>query len=357
MKRYGHLFEQIYALENLRLAHNNAKKGKGWYQEVKAVDANEDIYLERLQQMLISKTYRTSEYVTFQKTEGAKTRDIYKLPYFPDRICQWAILQVIEPYIVRNLTTDTYSAIPGRGIHQAFYKLKNAVQNDVQSCQYCLKMDVKKYYPSIDHEILKSKFRRLFKDADLLWLLDEIIDSTPGDTGIPIGNYVSQYAGNFYLSGFDHWIKEVKRVKYYFRYMDDMIFFAETKEELHSLFRDIQKYLSEELRLTVKENWQIFPTYVRGIDYVGYRIFLNFSLLRKSTCKQFKKKMTAIRDKTNAGKEMTYSEWCAINSYKGWLIHCDSHRLAEKYITPIQEAADNFYNERVKPIDKSRENT
>jgi hypothetical protein len=313
------------------------------------VDSNEDEYLNALQNLLINKAYRTSEYKTFMRTEGGKTREIFKLPYFPNRICQWAILQVIEPILIRNFTADTYSAIPNKGIHAALRNLTKAMRTDVMGCQYCLKLDVKKYYPSIDHGILKEKFRRLFKDPELLWLLDEIIDSTEGDTGIPIGNYISQYAGNFYLSSFDHWIKEQKRIKHYFRYMDDIVIFAETKAELHALFKEIEKYFHEKLRLTIKGNWQFFPTYIRGVDYVGYRTFLDFTLLRKSTCKQFKSKMLAIRKKVMTGNEMNFSEWCAIHSYKGWLIHCDSYRLQQKYIAPIEEAAHKYYLERVKP--------
>ena len=94
MKRYGNLFARIYDMENLKLAHQNAKKGKGWYKEVKMVDADPEKYLTMLQEMLINKTYHTSEYETFIKRDSGKERLIYKLPYFPDRICQWAILQV-----------------------------------------------------------------------------------------------------------------------------------------------------------------------------------------------------------------------------------------------------------------------
>lgn len=183
------------------------------------VDEDPEKYLGQLQEMLLNKTYNTSEYVTFIKHDSGKDREIFKLPYFPDRICQWAILQVIEPYLVKNFIKNTYSAIPGRGIHLALHDIDQAVQHDVPGTQYCLKIDARKYYPSINHDILKKKYRRLFKDDDLLWLLDEIIDSTPGDTGIPIGNYLSQYSGNFYLSSFDHWMKEVKHVKYYYRYI------------------------------------------------------------------------------------------------------------------------------------------
>lgn len=223
-------------MDNLRMAHKNARKGKGWYDEVKVIDADIEYYLSKLQEMLVNHTYKTSEYEIFTKKEGKKEREIYKLPYFPDRICQWAILQVIEPYLLRTMVRHTYSAMPGRGIHAALRDVQKAMRTDVPNCQYCLKIDVHKYYPSIDHNILKQKFRRIFKDEELLWLLDEIIDSvstskeSDGEVGIPIGNYLSQYCGNLYLSSFDHWLKEEKHIKYVFRYMDDIVIFGRTKK-------------------------------------------------------------------------------------------------------------------------------
>lgn len=347
MKRYGYLYSKIYAMENLELAHQNARKGKTWYKEVQMIDENPSYYLNKLQKSLIDKTYQTSEYQTFIKNDTGKEREIFKLPYYPDRICQWAILQVIEPMLLKNLIYDTYSAIPGRGIHLCLNRLRNSIQHDVPGTQYCLKLDIKKFYPSIDHTILKQKYRKLFKDPDLLYLIDEIIDSTPESNGIPIGNYLSQYSGNFYLSDFDHWVKEVKSVKYYFRYMDDVVILSNDKRELHQLRKEINDYLQSELKLKVKENWQVFPTFKRGVDFVGYRTFMNYTLLRKSTCEQFKKKMIQIDRKCRVGKEMNFSEWCAINSYKGWLIHCDSFRLHEKYIKPLQPYADEYYYKHI----------
>lgn len=366
MKRYGNLYQKIYDIENLRKAHQNAKKGKGWYQEVKKIDENPDFYLKQIQDMLINHTYHTSEYEVFYKTEGTKTRKIYKLPYFPDRICQWAILQVIEPYLIKNLTEDTYSAIPKRGIHKALNRLQTAMWKDVPGCQYCLKIDARHYYQSINHQILKDKYARLFKDDELLWILGEIIDSIQTadiedlqaiylleedidpNTGIPIGNYLSQYSGNYYLSSFDHWIKEQKHVKHYFRYMDDICIFGETKEELHALRLEIDEYFRKELKLQIKGNWQVFPSYVRGVDFLGYRTFLNYSLLRKTTCKQMKKKLVAIRQKVEAGNMMNYSEWCCINSYKGWLKYCDSFRLQQKYLIPLLPYANDYYIKNIK---------
>lgn len=320
--------------------------------------------------MLINHTYRTSEYEVFYKDDGRKKRKIYKLPYFPDRICQWAILQVIEPCIVSNLTTDTYSAIPERGIHKGLTKLQAAMWNDPEECKYCLKLDARHYYQSINHNILKEKYSRMFNDNELLWLLNEIIDSIQTadiedltaiylleedidpETGIPIGNYLSQYSGNYYFSSFDHWIKERKYVKYYFRYMDDIVIFGKTKEELFTLKKEIDVYFSNELKLNIKGNWQVFPSYVRGVDFLGYRTFYKYTLLRKSTCLEMKKKMTAIRNKVESGNMMNYSEWCSINSYKGWLKYADTFRLYRKYIVPLLPYADDYYIRNIKPNTK-----
>lgn len=348
MKRYGNLYEKIVSLENIKLAHQKARKNKTWYKEVKMIDANPEPYFKELQQMLINHTYQTSKYEIFTKVEGNKERQIYKLPYFPDHICQWAILLVIEPIILKYFTSNTYSAIPNRGIHKCLNDVKKAMRNDIKNCQYCLKLDVKKFYPSINHNVLKSIYRKIFKDEDLLWLIDEIIDSTPGDVGIPIGNYLSQYSGNIYLTPFDHWIKEEKHIKHYFRYMDDIVIFSDSKEHLHKLRKEIEIYFSKILKVRMKENYQIFPTYKRGIDFVGYRIFLNYTLLRKSTCKSFKRKMIKINKKRLNGKEINHSEWCSVASYKGWLDHCDSYRLREKYIKPIERYANSYYIHHIK---------
>lgn len=385
MKRYGNIYDKICSMENLELAYKNAKKGKGWYREVREIEENPQYYLELLQSMLKNHTYKTSEYSTFMKKDGKKEREIYKLPFFPDRIAQWAVLQIIEPQLLAYFTDDTYSAIPNKGIHAAFRKLRKAVDEHPEEMTYCLKIDCKKFYPSIDHDILKQKFRKKYKDPELLFLIDEFIDSistcpaleenidfyagqgkeikiVTGDNGqefidgigIPIGNYFSQYAGNFYLTEFDHWMKEVKHVKHYYRYMDDICIFASSKEELHQLLQEIEEYLNTKLNLRLKGNYQIFPSFIRGVDFVGYRIFLDYTLLRKSTCQQFKQKMTAIRKKIESGQEMNYSEWCSINSYKGWLKHCDSYRLTEKYIVPIQPYADEYYKNHIKAKKKKK---
>jgi len=328
MKRIGYLYEKIYDMNNLKLAHKNARKGKSYYKDVQMVNGNEEYYLKKIQDMLINKTYKNSPYEIFKVWDKTKEREIYKLPYYPDRIIQWALLQVIEPILLKKLTVNTFSSIKNRGIHQGLIKIKKVLK-DKENTQYCLKFDIRHYYPSINHNILKDNYIRIFKDKNLLWLIDEIIDSVEmcEGTGIPIGNYLSQWSANIYLSSFDHWLKETKHCKYVFRYMDDVVILSESKEQLHCLLNEIRDYLSV-IKLELKCNYQIFPVDVRGIDFLGYRIFRNYTLLRKSTCMNFKRKMNKIRKKSTRTK----SDECTIQSYLGWLKWCNSYRLKQKYL-------------------------
>ena len=130
--------------------------------------------------------------------------------------------------------------------------------------------------------------------------------------------------------------------------MDDITIYNESKEFLHALLRDMEEYLQNNLKLSVKDNWQVFPTDIRGVDFVGYRHFYGYKLLRKSTCKNFKRKMLNIKKKIQKGLNISYSEWCSANSYKGWLTWCDGFRLTQKYIAPLQSTLEKYYQENIK---------
>lgn len=315
MKRLNNLYEKIYQIENLRLADEIARKGKRHQYGIQLHDKNRETNLIALQQMLINKTYHTSAYTRFIIYEP-KEREIFRLPYFPDRIVHHAIMNILEDIFVSVFTADTYSCIKGRGIHAAAMAVNKALQN-VSCTQYCLKLDIRKFYPSIDHITLKKLLRKKFKDENLLWLLDGIIDSAPG---LPIGNYLSQYFANFYLTFFDHWIKEVKRVKHYFRYADDIVILSNNKPFLHQLLADIREYLQKNLSLQIKDNYQVFPVSARGIDFVGYRFYHTHALLRKSIKKNFARMIS--RRKNSA----------SIASYYGWAKHCNSRHLLKKLL-------------------------
>lgn len=244
-------------------------------------------------------------------------------------------MNILEPIWLSIFTKDTYSCIKNRGIHKLVNNLKKALKSDPEGTKYCLKLDIKKFYPSINHDILKQIIRYKIKDEELLQLLDEIIDSAEG---VPIGNYLSQFFANLYLAYFDHWIKEILKVIYYFRYCDDITILGSSKEELHEQFLKIQEYLEVNLKLQVKPNWQIYPVEARGIDFVGYVFRHNYTRLRKSI------KHNLFVKVSGQAKQFSYKKdrVAKIGSYFGWLKYCNSKHL--KY------ELNNKYNDEIFPV-------
>ena len=228
-------------------------------------------------------------------------------------------MQVLEPIWMKTFIRDTYASMAGRGIHDGVIRMKDFLK-DNDGTKYCLKLDIKKFYPSVNHDCLKNIIRKKIKCADTLWLLDTIVDSAEG---VPIGNYLSQYFANIYLSPFDHWLKEKKNIRYYARYCDDLVILHNDKAFLHSLFSDIRKYMSSELKLEIKSNWQVFPSDERGIDFLGYRFFGKFTLIRKSISKNFKRKIRVFLDDATDIRSCVKS----VMSYYGWLIHGNGYNL------------------------------
>jgi hypothetical protein len=326
MKRYGNLYSKIYSIENIELAHKNAKKSKSHYSEVKKVEANPEKYFIKIHNMLKDKTFCNSEYEIFIRNDRGKEREIFKLPYFPDRIIHHCIMNILEPIWMKTLITDTYSSLKGRGVHKGVKRIKQALKDRLNT-KYCLKMDVRKFYPSIDHNILKQTVRKKIKDKDLLWLLDKIVESA---RGVPIGNYLSQYFGNLYLSVIDHWLKEQNKCKYYFRYCDDMVVLNADKKYLSKLRKTVFNYLKMELNIKLKSNWQIFPVDKRGIDFLGYRFFHNYILLRKRIVIGFKRRIKQIKKKHRSLTPINIVS--GVMSYRGWMQYADCYKLWNKYI-------------------------
>ena len=200
MKRIGNLYQKIISVENLRLADEKARRGKTRTYGVRVHDKNREANILALHEALLTKTFKTSPYDVFTIYEP-KERLIFRLPYYPDRIVHHAIMNVLEPIWVKTFTYNTYSCVKGRGIEGCARQVDKIIRDFKGKPLYCLKIDIKKYYPSISHRVTKRLVRRKIKDTDLLWLLDEIIDSAEG---LPIGNYLSQYLANLYLCYFMH---------------------------------------------------------------------------------------------------------------------------------------------------------
>lgn len=317
MKRYNHLFEKIVDLDNIKLAHKNASKGKRHYSEVKMINAKPDFYARLIRKMLIEGTYKTSEYKRKFKNDKGKVREIFILPYYPDRIIHHAIMQALEPIWKRTFIANTYQSIKGRGVHKCKKHLETVLlDREITDDIYCFKLDIEKFYPSINNEILKQILRRKIKCKPTLALLDNIIDSTEG---VPIGNYISQFFGNLYLTYFDHYMKEVVGCKYYYRYCDDIVILDFSKSRLQEV-KDIVFVELTKLKLKVKGNYQIFKVgetpIERPIDFLGFKFYRQCTLLRDSIAESYRK--------SEARKEV-------FASYNGWLQHCDGYNLMIKY--------------------------
>ena len=343
MKRFGNLYAQICDMQNLKKAHFNARRGKAFYKAVKMVDDKPELYLGKIRDMLLNHRYKVSSYTTKLINDKGKVRVLHKLPYYPDRIIHHAIMQVIECIFERSFCYHTCASLKGRGIKRARILSKRYASLSGGKGAFCLKIDIEKFYPNINHDILKANLARKIKDKELLALLDEIIYNYPEKKGLPIGSYLSQYFANFYLNNFDHWLKEKKRQKYVVRFMDDVVIFGADKKELHALLRQICLYLWQNLRLKVKANWQIFPVKIRGVDFVGFRFFKDFVLLRKRTLLQCKNILNKVLKKQNKNELISYYFFCSVNSFVGFLRQCNGWRFTQKRLMPIVPSLAKFY--------------
>ncbi len=322
MKRINNIYPLIYGAKNIDLADNKARKCKRTRYGVRKHDENREWDNFELYLILKNEQYKTSEYTTYKIYEP-KERLIFRLPYYPDRITHHAIMNIMEPIWVKIFTKDTYSCIKGRGIHALVKQLQSDLRNDPDGTMYCAKMDIRKFYPSITHSILKEIVRKKLKDKSLLKLLDEIIDSSEG---VPIGNYLSQFFANLYMAYFDHWVKEELKVKYYYRYADDIVLLSNDKNQLRNWVLAIKVYLTNVLNLKLKDNYQIYPVESRGVDFVGYVCYHDYTLLRKSIKLKLWKLINAYKEKKMSKSKLQLR----LASYFGWLKYCDSKNLLKK---------------------------
>ena len=329
MKRIGNVYHKIYEKDNIRQAILSASQGKRHKRGVMKVFENLDKAIDLVHDILKNKTYIPNPYWESVLIDGAskKERIIYKPKFFPDQVIHWCLMNIIKPQVVRGMYKWNCASIPNRGTLYAKKATEKWIRTDHTNTRYALKIDIKKYYPNINKETLKMKFRRIIKDPDVLWLLDIIIDSH--HLGIPIGNYTSQWFANFYLQDLDHYIKETLGAIYYVRYMDDMVVFGSNKKKLRKDRLLIEAFLNNE-SLTIKENWQVFNIDKRPLDFVGYVFKRDKTYVRKRITARMRKRYLRFE------KQPTKHLACSMMSYLGWLMHSDSYILYKKYFKNIK---------------------
>jgi len=286
MKRIGYLYEKICEFDNINLAFKKAAKGKQYQSHVVQFKHNLNKNIRQIQQQLIFRNIPIGNY-RFFKVYDPKPRDICAAS-FPEQILHHAIMNVCEPYLEAFAIDASYASRKKKGSHNALKKAKTLCGK----YEWYLKLDIKKYFDSIDHMILIDLLARKFKDEKLLDLFSKIIQSysiQPGK-GLPIGSLISQHLANFYLGPFDHWIKETVCIKGYIRYMDDFLIFNHSQLLLKKQLESIHSYLKSRLDLRIKENSQLNRSKY-GIPFLGYRVFSQKILLTPRSRNRFVEKM------------------------------------------------------------------
>ena len=332
MKTYTNLYPQVYAWENLELAYRRARKGKRAQPAVAAFEFERERNLITLQQELQSQTYTPGAYHSFFIHEP-KRRLISAAP-FRDRVVHHALCNVIEPLFERRFIFDSYANRVGKGTHRALDRCTHYARR----YRYVLPCDLRQFFPSIDHAILRATLAQSIADSDVLWLIDHIIASGvgvlaeqytmrwfPGDDlwavhrprGLPIGNLTSQFWANCYLNPLDHFIKRKLKCRAYLRYVDDMLLFAEDKAQLWEWRAAVVEFLAG-LRLTLHEAPAQPRPVTTGIPFLGFIVFPDHRRLKRRKGLYFQRRYRQMQADFAAG-DLSFAQFDA--SVQGWINH------------------------------------
>ncbi|MDI3480773.1 MAG: RNA-directed polymerase [Tepidanaerobacteraceae bacterium] len=336
-----------------------ARRNKRYQDEVLKFSFDLESNLIEIQNELIYKTYKTGRYRYFWVNDPKK-RLVAALP-FKDRVVQHALCNVVEPLFEKRFIYDSYACRVGRGTHAGASRAQKFLRKTKRKWGrvYCLKADISRYFPSINHSVLKAIIRKRIACPDTLWLIEEIIDSGGDESdspkGLPIGNLTSQLWANVYLDQLDHFVKEVLREKYYVRYMDDFIILGRSKRHLWKVKREIERFLADKLDLKLNRKTNIFPI-SQGVDFLGYRIWPTHRLIRKSSIRRIKSKLKAFRRKYREGKISLEKIKATIQSWLGHVKHADSFNLRKKLFNEFILIKNNGLNEAALNIKNNTQN-
>ena len=345
------LFDQIFSDENLYGALRDASRGRRYHKDVLAAQFDCWNIIRRIQKDVYSGNYTIDRYYIFYVYEPKK-RMIMSITFY-HRIVQWAIYRVLNPLLVKGYIRDSYGCVPGKGALSAMERLKYWVNltNNKPEKWYYLKLDISKYFYRISHEVLKKIIAKKIKDRRLLNVLYSIIDckhtpfglppgKSPGevpveerlyDTGMPIGNLLSQVFANIYLDALDQYCKRTLRIHFYIRYMDDVIILSDSKAQLHEWKSLINDFLERKLRLSLNQKTCIRPV-SQGIEFVGYRIWPHYVTIRKSTTLQMRRNLRRRQEEYRRGKISMKEAFTTLECYLGMLKHCDCKMFRKRLI-------------------------
>lgn len=335
MKTYTHLYEVCISEQNRISAVKSIKKSKRIRKIIKARHLPDAAIMEQSRDWLVN--YETREHTPIYIIDGIsrKKRTIY-VPSLEELLVQHCVVNALKPMFYKGMYEHSYASLPGRGSHKAKKAIEKWIRTDTKNVKYVLKMDIRHFFDSVPHDILKAKLAKYIHDERMLDLLYRIIDTT--DSGIPLGFHTSQWLANWFLQGLDHYIKEQLHAAHYVRYMDDMVVFGSNKKALHKIRLAISEYLQKELGLELKPNWQVFRfSYIkngeykgRDLDFMGFRFYRDKTVLRRSIMLKASRKAKKLASKARP----TAYDARQMLSYLGWIKTTDTYHMYVKWIKP-----------------------
>jgi RNA-directed DNA polymerase len=344
MKIYRNIFPSIISPENLFAAWETFKRDKRNKPDVEVFEQHIERHIFALHRDLIAKTYRHGPYEGFW-IHDPKLRRIHKATV-RDRILHHAIYKILNPIFEETFIPTSFSCRIGKGTHKGMKELAAMIRatsrNETRRC-YALKCDVRKFFDSVDHDILLGILSRRIRDEDAMWLLREVVESFVASRpnlferrGLPIGNLTSQIFANIYMNEFDQFMKHGLRVRYYVRYTDDFVIVSSERTYLEDLLPKMRSFLSAEMHLDLHPQKVFLRKHGEGVDFLGYIILLHHIVLRTKTehrmFRRLKERVAAYR--SDAISEATL--YRSLRSYLGVLSHANAYRLG-------QDVQNNFW--------------
>ncbi len=309
-------------MENLLTVWERFLRGKRSKKDVLDFQSRLADNLASLHSDLVNKTYRHGPYSAFNISDP-KPRHIHKATV-RDRVIHHLLYKTLYDYFDRRFIYDSYSCRKNKGAHKALNRFKyfagRVSANHTKTC-YVLKGDIKKFFASIDHQVLLNILKRQITDTEILWLIERVLASFNTDqtgVGLPLGNLTSQLFANIYLNELDRYIKQELRIKYYIRYADDFVILADSGYELEDIIPLIKDFLNLNLKLELHPQKLFIKTYSSGVDFLGWVHFPHHRQIRTTT------KRRIFRQISGWPNPQT------VNSYRGLLSHGDTYRIIKQ---------------------------
>lgn len=341
MKREGNLFEKLIGDENLNLAIDEVNRTHRWHPHhrpnkvVAWVDGTKEERVQELRKIIV-KGFDPSPSTPKRRWDksAGKWRDIYEPRLWPDQYIHHALVQVLQPAMMRGMDPWCCGSIRGRGIHYGMKGIKKWMRNDPKGTRWCAELDIFHFYESLQPAVVMDRMRCLVKDHRVLDLIERV---TQG--GVQIGAYYSQWLANTVLQPMDHAIRESGlKISHYIRYMDNITIYARSKRALDKAIRLVKDWL-EDHGLRLKGNWQKFRTEDRLPCALGYRYGRGYTLLRKRNLFRLARQLRAYYRKIRLGKRIPISMATGLLSRLGQLRHCNSTRIYKRLVKPKTQRA------------------